>query len=272
MHARFTSTTFRHFVYLTLGLTLVSFASVASAQMALPPNIVAAPAPIAAPSLTISLAGGPTTANGQISTGLQLLAMLTVLSLAPAILIMMTSFTRIVVVLGFVRRALSTQEVPPTQVIIGLALFLTFFVMAPTWNRVNSDALKPYFNNEITIQQAFERAEIPTREFLFSNTRKSDLALFIRMSHIPTPRTKDDVPTHVLIPSFIVSELQTSFLIGFIIYIPFLIIDMVVSAVLLSMGMMMLPPVIVSLPFKIILFVLVNGWSLIIGSLVRSYA
>ena len=251
-----------------IALIVICFGLPAATAAAQAPAI---PSLTAAPSLTLSLTGGPTTANGQVATGLQLLALLTVLTLAPAILIMMTSFTRIVVVLGFVRRALSTQEVPPTQILIGLALFLTFFIMAPTWNRINAEALRPYFNNEISIQQALARAETPTREFLFQNTRKSDLALFVRMARIDAPRTKADVPTHVLIPSFIVSELQTAFLIGFIIYIPFLIIDMVVSAVLLSMGMMMLPPVIVSLPFKIILFVLVDGWSLIVGSLVRSF-
>jgi flagellar biosynthetic protein FliP len=248
-------------------LVLGACAALASTSWAQSPPVSPAP-----PSLTLSLGGAAAGDGSPLATGLQLLALLTVLTLAPAILIMMTSFTRIVVVLGFVRRALSTQEVPPTQVLIGLALFLTFFVMAPTWNRIHGDALKPYFDDEITIQEAYQRAEIPTRDFLFSNTRKSDLALFIRMSRIAAPQTRDDVPTHVLIPSFIVSELQTAFLIGFIIYIPFLIIDMVVSAILLSMGMMMLPPVIVSLPFKIILFVLVDGWSLIIGSLVRSFA
>ena len=227
-----------------------------------------APAP---PTLTLNLPSMAPASTGQVATGLQILALLTVLSLAPAILIMLTSFTRIIIVLGFVRRALSTQEVPPTQVLIGLALFLTFFIMAPTWNEVNKQALRPYFDNQITMQEAFKKAEAPAREFLFQNTRKSDLALFIRMARLERPQSKADVPTYVLIPSFIISELQTAFLIGFIIYIPFLIIDMVVSSVLLSMGMMMLPPVIVSLPFKIILFVLVDGWGLIIGSLVRSY-
>jgi flagellar biosynthetic protein FliP len=245
---------------LCLLSALVSPATSALAQAPVPPSI------------NLSLPSAANIQPGQIATGLQLLALLTILTLAPSILVMITSFTRIVIVLGFVRRALSTQEVPPTQVLIGLALFLTFFVMAPTWNQVQSQAIRPYFANEISLVDAMKRAESPIREFLFQNTRKSDLALFIKMAKLQRPQTKADVPTYVLIPSFIVSEMQTSFLIGFIIYIPFLIIDMVVSSVLLSMGMMMLPPVIVSLPFKIILFVLVDGWSLIIGSLVRSYS
>ncbi|HOE96546.1 MAG TPA: flagellar type III secretion system pore protein FliP [Candidatus Sumerlaeota bacterium] len=258
------------------GLAAQPAGAGAAGGMATPPgmNLSALPS-IAGPSLTLSLngAGGAAaeSGNGAVAMGLQILALLTVLTLAPAILIMLTSFTRIVVVLGFVRRALSTQEVPPTQVLIGLSLFLTFFVMAPTWTSVYEGAIRPYFNEEIALAEMIDRAETPTREFLFENTRKNDLALFIRMARIERPQTKADVPTYVLIPSFIVSELQTAFLIGFIIYIPFLIIDMVVSSVLLSMGMMMLPPVIVSLPFKIILFVLVDGWNLIIGSLVRSY-
>ncbi|MCE5229103.1 flagellar type III secretion system pore protein FliP [bacterium] len=222
------------------------------------------------PAITVNLA--PTgSGSGQIATGLQLLALMTLLTVAPALIIMLTSFTRTIIVLGFVRRALGTQEVPPTQVLIGLALFLTFFVMAPTWNAVQRDALKPYLAGQLGMQEAFSKAEAPVRDFLFQNTRKADLALFIRISKTPRPQNKAEVPSSVLVPAFIISELQTAFLIGFIIYIPFLIIDMVVSSVLLSMGMMMLPPVIVSLPFKIILFVLVDGWGLIIGSLVRSF-
>ena len=222
-------------------------------------------------SLTLNIGLPGSDDPKQIAIGLQILALLSVLTLAPAILMMLTSFTRIAVVLGFVRRALGTQEVPPTQVLIGLALFLTFFVMAPTWSRVYEEALKPYFEEEITIQEAWYRAEVPTREFLFSNTRVNDLALFVNMSGIDQPGSREDIPTYILVPAFMISELQTAFLIGFIIYVPFLIIDMVVSSILLSMGMMMLPPVIVSLPFKIILFVLVDGWGLVIGSLVRSF-
>ena len=222
-------------------------------------------------SLTLNIGLPGSDDPKQIAIGLQILALLSVLTLAPAILMMLTSFTRIAVVLGFVRRALGTQEVPPTQILIGLALFLTFFVMAPTWSRVYEEALKPYFEEEITIQEAWYLAEVPTRDFLFSNTRVNDLALFVNMSGIAQPGSREDIPTYILVPAFMISELQTAFLIGFIIYVPFLIIDMVVSSILLSMGMMMLPPVIVSLPFKIILFVLVDGWGLVIGSLVRSF-
>ena len=229
------------------------------------PGTGAAPAG-SGPSITLDFGG-----EDQVATGIQLVALLTLMTIAPALMIMLTSFTRIIIVLGFVRRALSTQEVPPTQVLIGLALFLTFFVMAPTWGEVHKEAIAPYMSGEIGMMEAYRAAETPTREFLFKNTRKNDLALFLRISGAGRPATKADVPNQVLVPAFIVSELQTAFLIGFIIYIAFLIIDMVVSSVLLSMGMMMLPPVIVSLPFKIILFVLVDGWSLIIGSIVRSF-
>ena len=257
-------------VVFTLGLLLLAVAAQAQDAAVATPTVPAVAAPTA--TLSFNLPGAAGAAGGnQVATGLQIVAMLTILSLAPAILIMLTSFTRIVIVLGFVRRALATQEVPPTQVIIGLSLFLTFFVMAPTWNVVYSEALEPWMANEITMVEAAKRAESPVREFLFKNTRKNDLKLFMNLARIEAPKSKADVPTHVLIPAFVTSELQTAFLIGFIIYIPFLIIDMVVSSVLLSMGMMMLPPVIVSLPFKIILFVLVDGWTLVIGSLVRSF-
>lgn len=220
--------------------------------------------------LTVNI-GVPGEETGRMALGLQLVALLTLLTIAPALLMTMTSFTRIAVVLGFVRRALSTQEVPPTQVLLGLALFLTFFVMAPTWNRIHEEAIRPYFDEEISLQDGIKRAEAPIRDFMFRNTRVNDLALFVKVSRIDRPRDRDDIPTIILIPAFIISELQSAFLIGFIIYIPFLVIDMVISSILLSMGMMMLPPVIVSLPFKIILFVLVDGWSLVIGSLVRSF-
>ena len=214
---------------------------------------------------------GDTTPQQQLSIGLRLLFILTILALAPAVLIMLTSFTRIVIVLSFVRRALSVQEVPPTQVIIGLSLFLTFFVMAPTWIKVHSEAIQPYMKKEILPDVALSRAEVPIREFMFAQTRKKDLALFVNMAKLDRPQTKDDVPTYVLVPSFLISELKTAFLIGFLIYVPFLVIDMVVASILLSMGMLMLPPVIISLPFKVILFVLVDGWNLVVGSLIRSY-
>ncbi len=208
---------------------------------------------------------------GQGGTAVQLLLLLTVLSLAPAILVLMTSFTRIVVVLSFVRNALGTQQLPPTQVIIGLSLFLTFFVMMPTFSEVNANALQPYMKNEITKEQALGKAEQPLRTFMFKQTREKDLALFVNLSKIVKPKTYSDIPTYVLIPAFVISELKTAFQMGFAIFIPFVIIDMIVSSTLMSMGMMMLPPMMISLPFKILLFVLVDGWSLVVQSLVASF-
>ncbi len=207
----------------------------------------------------------------QVSTTLQLLFILTVLSLAPAILVMVTSFTRIIVVLGLLRQALGTQQMPPNQVLIGLALFLTFFIMAPTYSEVNQQALQPYLQKKLTHDKAFEQAIGPVREFMLKQTREKDLGLFVHLSKIEPPRGPDDVPTHVLIPAFMISELKTAFQIGFVIFIPFLIIDMVIASTLMSMGMLMLPPIFISLPFKIILFVLADGWFLVIGSLVRSF-
>ncbi|UCD58561.1 MAG: flagellar type III secretion system pore protein FliP, partial [Candidatus Hydrogenedentota bacterium] len=198
----------------------------------------------------------------QVSTTLQLLFLLTVLSLAPAILVMVTSFTRIIVVLGLLRQALGTQQMPPNQVLIGLALFLTFFVMAPTYNEVNRQALQPYLGKEISHEDAFDRALVPVREFMFTQTREKDLGLFVHLSKIAAPRNPDDVPTYVLIPAFMISELKTAFQIGFVLFIPFLIIDMVIASALMSMGMLMLPPIFISLPFKVILFVLADGWFL----------
>jgi len=209
--------------------------------------------------------------RSNMATALKIVAIMTVLSLAPAILIMMTSFTRIIVVLGFIKRALTLDEVPPKQNLVGLALFLTIFVMAPTWNRINTDAIQPYMNEQIDEAQAYRVAEAHIREFLLSNTREADLALMYGLSGLPAPDSLDDVPTYVVIPAFLLSELKTAFIIGFLILVPFLVLDMVVSAVLLSMGMIMMPPVIVSLPFKIILFVLVDGWDLIVGELIRSF-
>jgi len=208
---------------------------------------------------------------GQTGSAVQLLLLITLLSFIPAILIMMTSFTRIIVVLSFVRSALGTQQLPPTQVIIGLSLFLTFFVMMPTFSEINTNAIQPYLNNEISQQEAWDNAEKPLREFMFKQTREKDLELFVRLSSMPRPTTYGDIPTHVLIPAFVISELKTAFQMGFAIFIPFMIIDMIVASTLLSMGMMMLPPMMVSLPFKILLFVLVDGWYLLVESLVGSF-
>ena len=198
--------------------------------------------------------------------------LITLLSLAPALLIMVTCFTRIIVVFSFLRNALATQPMPPNQVLIGLALFLTFFIMAPTWQEINQNALQPYIRGEITQDSAFERGMEPLRDFMFKQTRENDLALFVSFADIPQPETYDDIPNHVLIPAFIISELKTAFQIGFVLFIPFLVIDMVIASTLMSMGMLMLPPMMISLPFKILLFIMVDGWSLLVRSLILSYS
>ena len=205
------------------------------------------------------------------ATGVQLLVLLTTLSLAPALLVMVTSFTRIIIVLSLVRNAIGVPQLPPNQVLLGITFLLTVFVMAPVWTTVNREALQPYLAGQLSQTDALKKAEQPVRKFMLAQTRESDLALFVGLSQDTRPANVDAVPTYVIIPGFIVSELKTAFLMGFIIFVPFLIIDIVVSSALLSMGMMMLPPVVVSLPFKILLFVLVDGWSLIIGSLVTSF-
>jgi len=207
----------------------------------------------------------------QVSTGLQLLFLLTILSIAPAILLMTTCFTRIVIVLGFVRQAMGTQNMPPTQIIIGLALFLSFFIMAPTLNKINEEALQPYLNEEINQGDALTKAVAPMRDFMFSQVKESDLSMLSGITMDNEPFDKNDIPTMTLIPAFMLSELKRAFQMGFMIYIPFLVIDMIVASILMSMGMMMLPPVIISMPFKLLLFVLVDGWALIVGSLVKSF-
>ncbi|BCR06622.1 flagellar biosynthetic protein FliP [Desulfuromonas versatilis] len=221
------------------------------------------------PSLTIGL--GEASGPQQVSTTIQVLFILTVLSLAPAILLMTTGFTRIVIVLSFVRQAMGTQQMPPNQVIIGLALFLTFFVMAPVWTQVNDQALQPYLQQQISQEQALELALPPIRGFMLKQTQEKDLELLMNIAGIEAPESSEDVPTMTLIPSFMLSELKRAFQMGFLIYIPFLVIDMVVASVLMAMGMMMLPPPIISLPFKLLLFVLVDGWQLVVGSLVQSF-
>lgn len=202
---------------------------------------------------------------------LEIIFLLTILTLAPAILIMMTSFTRIVVVLSFLRMAIGTQQIPPTQLIVGLSLFLTMFVMGPTLERVYDEAIVPYLDEQIDHRTALDKGMTPLREFMLRNTREKDLALFIKLSKSPRPANVRELSDRVLIPSFVISELKTAFQISFVLFIPFIIIDMVVSSTLLSMGMMMLPPVTVSLPFKILLFVLVDGWNLIVQSIVTSF-
>jgi flagellar biosynthetic protein FliP len=225
--------------------------------------------PLALP--TVSVGMGKVSKPADVSVVLQIFFLMTVISLAPSLLMMTTSFTRIVVVLSFLRSALGTQQAPSNQIVIGLSLFLTFFIMAPVWEQVNSQALQPYRAQQITQEEALKRGIAPVRKFMLSQVREKDLALFINLSKLPRPRSADEIPTLTLIPAYMVSELKTAFQIGFLIFIPFLVLDMVVASVLMSMGMMMLPPVMISLPFKILLFVLVDGWGLVIGSLVKSF-
>lgn len=207
----------------------------------------------------------------ELAVSIQILIFLTVLTLAPSILIMMTSFTRLIIVFHFLKQAMGTMQVPPTQVLVGLSLFLTAFIMSPVFKDIDTNALQPYLQKTITQREAFDRAQVPLKAFMLRQTREKDLALFISLSKIERPQKPQDIPIHVLIPAFITNELRVAFQIGFILYLPFLIIDMVVASVLLAMGMMMLPPVMISLPFKIILFVLADGWNLIVGSLVASF-
>ncbi len=223
--------------------------------------------PIPSLNLGIGQAKGP----GDVAVVLEIIALLTILSLAPAILILMTPFTRIVVVLHFLRQALGTQSSPPNQVVVGLALFLTFFIMQPVGKDIYHNSLNPYLNHEINYKEAFETAQVPIRNFLLKNTREADIALFVKSAHAAKPETREDISLLLLIPAYVISELKTAFIIGFVIYVPFLVIDMVVASVLLAMGMMMLPPVMISLPFKLMLFVLVDGWHLLTGSLLKSF-
>ena len=230
----------------------------------------AAAEPVDIPAF-ISIDMDETQESGKMAVVMQIFLLMTILSLAPALLIMLTSFTRCVIVLSLLRRALGTMQMPPNQVIVGLALFLTFFIMTPVWQQVNRDALQPYLDDKIDQQQALQNAAAPLRKFMFKQTREKDLALFVEIAKVQRPKDVGDIPTSVLIPSFIISEVKTAFQIGLLLYVPFLIIDMVVASVLLSMGMMMLPPIMISLPFKLMLFVLADGWNLLIGSLVRSF-
>jgi flagellar biosynthetic protein FliP len=220
---------------------------------------------------TITLGVQEATEPGQVSTALQVIVLLTVLSMAPAILLMTTGFTRIVIVLSFVRQAMGTQQAPSNQIVVGLALFLTFFIMTPVFNQINETALQPYLAEKISQQQALENAVEPVRSFMFSQVGEKDLQLLLDISKGEQPETKEDVSMMTLIPAFMLSELKRAFEMGFLIFVPFLVIDMVVASILMAMGMMMLPPIIISLPFKILLFVLVDGWSLVIGSLVQSF-
>lgn len=227
----------------------------------------AAPAPLPVVEFRVSASDSPQ----QVSASLQVLLLLTVLAIAPALLILLTSFTRIVIVLSLVRSAVGVPTVPPNQVVVGLALFLTLFTMAPTLDRVNREGLQPYLRGELSQAQALERGLRPLRQFMLRQTREEDLALFVSMARLPRPRSREEVPTHVLIPAFVISELRTAFLLGSLLFVPFLVVDMVVSSVLLSLGMLMLPPVLISLPFKLLLFVFVDGWHLVARALLLSF-
>jgi len=207
----------------------------------------------------------------QVASTLQVIAVLTLATIAPAILLMTTSFVRIVVIIGFLRNALATQNVPPNQVVVSLAMFLTFYIMAPYWSQANDNGLQPYLAGQISQEEAITNVVEPVREFMFRQTREADLALFVNLSDAERPETQEDVSTFVLIPAFMISELKTAFQIGFMLYVPFIVIDMIVATTLMSMGMMMLPPVMISLPFKILLFVMIDGWHLLISSIITSF-
>jgi flagellar biosynthetic protein FliP len=259
----------RRLPWILAGLAAVFFALAAFAPVLA--QTIPGPTPPTIPIPRINIGVTPATKPSDVALSLQILLLLTVLTLAPTLLVLTTAFTRIVVVLSFVRTALGTQSNPPNQVLLGLAMFLTFFVMAPVIEDVNKNALQPYLAQKISQQTAIDRAQKPLRAFMFKQTREKDIAVFYSMSKEPRPAKQDDVPTYILIPAFTISELKTAFEIGFAIYIPFIVIDMVVASVLLSMGMMMIPPVLISLPFKILIFLLVDGWNLTVSALFASF-
>ena len=229
--------------------------------------VQAEPVPIPNIDLKIQQTDNPE----EVVDSIKLLVLLTTLSFVPAILLMMTSFTRVIIVLSFIRNAIGTQQIPPNQVLIGLALFLTLFIMTPVYNDVNQQAITPYLNDEINQEQAIEKATKPVKKFLLKHIRDKDLALFVKAAKVDKPQNENELPLTVVIPAFVISELKTAFQMGFLIYIPFLVIDMVVASTLMSMGMFMLPPIMISLPFKVLLFVMVDGWHLIIKSLLESF-
>jgi flagellar biosynthetic protein FliP len=246
-------------------ITLIFFALMLFFSFFYDSNVTASP--IGIPGIEFGSSDDP----GDVSNTITILLLITILSIAPAVIVLMTSFTRIVIVLGFVRTALATNQMPPNQVIIGLALFLTLFVMSPTLSEINNQALQPYMKGEIDQATALQKASVPMKEFMAKQTRDKDLLLFLNYSKSPKPKSYEDIPLTALIPAFAISELKTAFQMGFMIFIPFLVIDMVVSSVLMAMGMMMLPPVMISLPFKILLFILVDGWYLVVKSLLLSF-
>lgn len=251
------------FSYIWLwGIAIAVFALILSGDTSIAQTVI--------PKISIGIEKAKT--PGDVAMSLQILFIMTILSLAPSILMLMTSFTRIVIVLHFIRQALGTQQMPTNQVLIGLALFLTFFVMHPVIQKINDIALQPYLHEQIEAKEALVKAQEPIRQFMLKLTREKDLALFVKLAENPKPYNQSDIPLRVLIPAFVISELRIAFQIGFMLYIPFLMIDMIVSSVLMSMGMLMLPPIMISLPFKILLFVLVDGWYLIIDSVMKSFS
>ena len=250
---------FSKFKKIWIGLAGLFFCSTLTANAAL-----------SLPSINVGMQNIST--PQEFTQGVQILILLTILTLAPSIIIMTTAFIRIVIVLSLTRQAIDTTTLPPNQVIVGLALILTFFVMSPTLSKINETAYQPYMKNVITQQQALDNSLVPIRDFMFKQTHEEELALFVKLSKIQKPKTKKDVPTYVLIPSFVLSELKTAFKIGFVIFLPFLVIDLVVASVLVSMGMMFLPPTTIAMPFKLIMFVMVDGWFLITKSLIEGFA
>lgn len=249
--------------------TLAQPVLAASSPAPIRPINSTAPASPASPKLTLEIQGadGPKA----IGSALKIVILMTVLSLAPAILMLMTSFTRIVIVLGFLRQAIGANQAPANQILIGLAVFLTMVIMAPTFTRINNDAVQPLLNETISQREAFSRAQVPLKEFMLRQVREKDIALFLDLTKTPVPGSPEELPMLVVVPAFVIGELKTAFQMGFVLFMPFLIIDMVVASVLMSMGMMMLPPVLISLPFKILLFVLVDGWFLVVKSLVQAF-
>jgi len=252
----------KSWLWLTFLLSFLGFGALAHAQ-----SQVGSPITLPSVSLGFKTADNPQ----EVVSAIKIVLLMTVLTLAPAGLILMTSFTRLIIVLSFLRQALGVQQMPPNQLLVGLALFLTFFIMGPAFNEMNTDGIQPYVQGKISQDVALEKTLAPLRRFMFHQTRPQDLGLFVKLAKISEPKNLSEVPTLVLVPAFVISELKTSFQIGFIIFLPFLVIDMVAASVLMAMGMMMLPPVVISLPLKIMLFVLVDGWSLIIGSMVSSF-
>lgn len=250
-------------------LTVLIFHGISSAAILNPPRAPELSGVIPLPSITLGL--GQTDSPRDVALTLQILALMTVLSLVPAILLMVTSFTRIIIVIGFVQRAIGLQQSPPQQVIAGLSLFLTMFTMYPTWNQIYTNGLEPYLSGNITAQQAWDNSIEPVRTFMFRYTRQEELSLIISMAGAERPANQSEVPTRILIPAFMLSEMKTAFQMGVVIYIPFLVVDMVVSSVLLAMGMMMLPPMMISLPFKLLLFVMADGWNLVVMSVLKSF-